>query len=158
MIFFAPPDAIPAQQRLQREYSELTPQSAMVIAASGDASGAEPIEIESESDAAVQIEITLPVAEWTKSLEREFLSLAVASATEKADAVDEKRLASLQTTRRRLANPRPMEEIIAEYHARQTTRELAEALQKYVRFRNSKADPWASAKTNIQRSHVSKGD
>lgn len=158
MIFVSLPDTTYAQQRFQREYNEFTPPPAIVVAASGEAAGATPIEIEYESDSSVQIEILLPVSEWTNALEREFLSLAVTSATGKACAAQEQRLASLQATRRRLVYPRKTEEIITEYQARRTTRELADALQKYVRLRNSKADPWASAKTNVQQPHVSKGD
>lgn len=158
MIFVALPDALPAQYRFQREYNEFTPPPAIVVAASGEGAGATPIEIEDELDASAQVEIVLPVSEWTNALEREFLSLAVTSAVGKATAAQEQRLASLQATRRRLKFPRTTEEIVSEYQARRTTRDLADALQKYVRLRNSKADPWASAKTNVQQPHVSKGD
>ena len=118
----------------------------IVLAALGEAAGASPIEV------------ALPVSEWTNALEREFLSLAVTSATGKATAAQEQRLASLQATLRRLKFPRTTEEIVTEYQARRTTRELADALQKYVRLRDSKTDPWASAKTNVQQPHVSQGD
>ena len=158
MIFISLPDAMPAQQRCQREYDEFMPPPAIIVAASGDATGAAPIEIRNEPDASRQIEITLPVSEWTNALEREFQWLAVTSATGNSNAGQDQRLASLQATRRRLVYPRTTLEIIAEYRARQTTRELADALQKYVRLRNAKTDPWISAKTNVQQSHISKGD
>lgn len=158
MIFVALLDAFPAQQRFQREYNEFTPPPAIMVAASGEGAGVTPIEIEHELDASVQVEIVLPVSEWTNALEREFLSLAVTSAASKSTATQEQRLASLQAARRRLKFPRTTEEIVAEYQARQTTRELADALQKYVRLRNAKADPWSSATTNVQQPYVSKGD
>jgi hypothetical protein len=71
---------------------------------------------------------------WTPQSERRFAALAEREALGRLTLEQKAELERLTVARRASKNPRPGEEVIGEYEQRKLTRDLVEALTKYVSF------------------------
>lgn len=80
-----------------------------------------------------QSEVTEPM-EWTPKLEAKFNRLAQRKAFNELSLVGNVEFEKLSAYRRQLKNPRTGEEVIAEYEQRMITRDLVQALAKYVNW------------------------
>ncbi len=72
--------------------------------------------------------------EWTAEKEQRFALLAEREALGKLSPSENKELEALSTARRALKNPRSGGELIWEYEQRKITRDLVDALTRYVTF------------------------
>jgi hypothetical protein len=75
-----------------------------------------------------------PTEEWTNERERRFAILAEREAFGKLAVLEKDELNRLSFQRRGLKNPRTGEELLWEYEQRKLTRNLVEALTRYVHF------------------------
>jgi hypothetical protein len=80
-----------------------------------------------------QRELPEPMA-WTRELEAKFQRLAQRHALGELSLGGKVEFETLSARRRHLKNPRTGEEVIAEYEQRAITRELVQALAKYVNW------------------------
>src|SRR5258708_23386417 len=80
--------------------------------------------------------LSLPDIAWTPSYEKRFLDLAGKEATTNLAQAERVELERLSQLRRGLKNPRRGEELVWEYEQRELTRDLINALSRYVTFHN----------------------
>lgn len=79
-------------------------------------------------------EIVLPDDRWTCEREQRFAKLAEREVLGTLKPGEKDELEHLSNTRRALKNPRDGEELLWEYEQRKLTRDLVEALNRYVSF------------------------
>jgi hypothetical protein len=95
---------------------------------------------------AAALKLPFPDLTWTSDHEKKFLDLAGREATTALNAQEAAELERLSGLRRGLKNPRRGEELVWEYEQRELTRDLVNALSRYVTFHNparSSASPEA---------------
>jgi hypothetical protein len=80
-----------------------------------------------------QSQVSEPM-EWTPKLEAKFNRLAQSKALNELSLTGNVEFEKLTAYRRQLKNPRTGEEVIAEYEQRMLTRDLVQALAKYVNW------------------------
>ena len=73
-------------------------------------------------------------SEWTPADAKEFQVLSKAAIDGGLNQQQAREFLYLQEQKRRLCNPRPVEEIVWEYNQKQVTKRLTDALNEYVEF------------------------
>ena len=91
---------------------------------------------DSEQSKATEIQngIVPPIEEWTREREQRFANLVEKEALAKLTSPEKAEIERLSLLRRGLKNPRTGEELLWEYEQRKLTRNLVEALTRYVHF------------------------
>ena len=80
------------------------------------------------------LRLPLPDTVWTGVHQQRFLELAGGGATTELGPAEQAELEHLSQLRRRVKNRRSGEELLVEYQQRELTRELINALSRYVTF------------------------
>jgi hypothetical protein len=100
-------------------------------------------------DDELALKVPIPCADWTRTLEKEFVSLAKDAALQRITPDKATRLKQLRNWRRVLTNKRTPVEIAWEHKKRRATKNLLTALQQYAKLHDPANSPWALAKENL---------